>query len=1190
MQYHKRRWWCAALLVLCLFPINPAQRRVAPPPSAVPEPPSSEAALRATIDRLYAAYASKDLASLVALWSDKAPDLEAYKQAALRMFKSEHHLFSKPSISSVKVVGLRASLRVTIDRKTVEAQTKRESTERLIRNYAFVKERGRWKIWRESSATPDFAEALVAATPPERQRLLLSETELVSVALRRALVGEGNALYVEGQYQEALGVYRLAHTVAVQIKDREGIAVTLLNIGSAYFEQGSYERALENYQQALTLFEELKAGTDTAATLYAIALVYKEQGRTAQALELLQRALRQSEEVGDKAGMMRTLEVLGSVNYAQGERRLAAQLFEKSLALRAELEDGDEGLAGALVAVGNAYYEQGGYAQALDYYQKALTKFEEAEDEVSISSTLVNVGNVYYSQGNYRSALESYQKSLALAERAGDQKGYAYILLRIGDVFRSQNNYGLALQNYQKGMALNEELGNQPNIATAQGNLGIVYAALADYAQALERYQVSLAISERLGNRAEVARQFSNIGSAQYGMGRYEAALVSFQKSLTIREALNDRVGVARTLGQIGATHYAQGNLAQALDVYQKSLAGKEEVGNKARIVGALLDLAQVFIAQHNYPQALSLSERAAALATSLDSPELLWYAQYRIGEAHRLLKHSEQSRASFEEAIKTLETMRSQVAWDHQSFSQDMSAPYLALVGLLLSENRTSEAFAYAERASALSLLGVVRGGGATVSKGLSTQEIERERKLTDELISLGSQINIEKQRKEPDEALLSNLSARQRQTQADLEAFLLKLYSAHPELKVQRGEVRPATSEEGFALLPETTSALLRYVVAEDQTYLFILTKEQERREGARVAAGTEAEKKENLAASLEGTLKVYRLDITRRELAARAAAFRQQLAQPNGQFQPAARELYNSLLLPAAAQLEGKGSLIIVPDAPLWDVPFEALQRTENRYLLEDYVISYAPSITALRELSKLSSGSSAPKRRASSPTLLALGSPALNKAELERIKLADTTEGLAPAPEAVKEVTAIGQLYGTAQSKIYTGAEATEERVKTESQGFGAVHIAAWGVLDDASPLYSFAALAPGRSAQVREDGLLELRELMSLSLQADVVVWSGMRMARRRAGEGVSALTWATFVAGTPANMVSRWPVRSPATTALMLEFHRHLRSVAQVSRVPGAKARARQQAALKLIRSSEYRHPFYWAGFMVIGW
>jgi CHAT domain-containing protein len=30
-------------------------------------------------------------------------------------------------------------------------------------------------------------------------------------------------------------------------------------------------------------------------------------------------------------------------------------------------------------------------------------------------------------------------------------------------------------------------------------------------------------------------------------------------------------------------------------------------------------------------------------------------------------------------------------------------------------------------------------------------------------------------------------------------------------------------------------------------------------------------------------------------------------------------------------------------------------------------------------------------------------------------------------------------------------------------------------------------------------------------------------------------------------------------------------------------------ARALQQAAIKLLRSNEYSHPFYWAGFVVVG-
>ena len=98
------------------------------------------------------------------------------------------------------------------------------------------------------------------------------------------------------------------------------------------------------------------------------------------------------------------------------------------------------------------------------------------------------------------------------------------------------------------------------------------------------------------------------------------------------------------------------------------------------------------------------------------------------------------------------------------------------------------------------------------------------------------------------------------------------------------------------------------------------------------------------------------------------------------------------------------------------------------------------------------------------------------------------------------------------------------------------------------------------------------------------MHADLAVLSACETGRGRpgAGEGVIGLSWAFFVAGCPTTVVSQWKVESASTTELMLAFHRNLRS-------GRSKALALQAAALKLLRESRYRHPFYWAGFVVVG-
>ena len=144
----------------------------------------------------------------------------------------------------------------------------------------------------------------------------------------------------------------------------------------------------------------------------------------------------------------------------------------------------------------------------------------------------------------------------------------------------------------------------------------------------------------------------------------------------------------------------------------------------------------------------------------------------------------------------------------------------------------------------------------------------------------------------------------------------------------------------------------------------------------------------------------------------------------------------------------------------------------------------------------------------------------------------------------------------------------------------------MHLATHGILNDAAPMYSQIVLSQSDEG---EDGLLEAWEIMKLNLNADLVVLSACESGRGRvgAGEGVIGLTWALFVAGSPTSVVSQWKVESTSTSQLMVEFHRNLQSKTRKSRL--SKAEAWQRAALKMLRTKNFRHPFYWAGFILVG-
>lgn len=245
----------------------------------------------------------------------------------------------------------------------------------------------------------------------------------------------------------------------------------------------------------------------------------------------------------------------------------------------------------------------------------------------------------------------------------------------------------------------------------------------------------------------------------------------------------------------------------------------------------------------------------------------------------------------------------------------------------------------------------------------------------------------------------------------------------------------------------------------------------------------------------------------------------------------------------------------------------------------YVIYDRVLTYAPSVSALR----LMTATKQKRHHRAATRLLAFGNPAWDGASTPAQAGALRADTFTSLPHAEDEVKRLGHLYGGAHSLVRIGAEAAEARFKEEAARADVLHLATHGVLNDVSPLYSYLLLASTTEGD-RNDGLLEARELLRLDLRASLAVLSACDTARGRvaAGEGVVGFSWALFLAGVPTVVVSQWQVDSASTSELMVEFHRRRRA-------GQSEARAMQGAVRKLRENPAYRHPFFWAPFIVVG-
>jgi CHAT domain-containing protein/ketosteroid isomerase-like protein len=893
-------------------------------------------------------------------------------------------------------------------------------------------------------------------------------------------------------------------------------------------------------------------------SLISLGRSFTETNKYNDAQVAFQLARTLAEQLRDTPRLIMALSATGNLNQARGDLSTALDIHQQALRL-GEAGSDESLLAGLENNVCSIHARLANYEQATQHCDRSLALAESSGNKTAKAAALNTLGIIARQRGNYERALESYGKALALEEELGNKRNVARLLNNLGVAYNAMGNTSAALQHYARSLPIAEEIGNKFGVASTLSNMSMIYRELGNYKLALEHSQRSFEISEAIGDKSTLSFALEELGKLHAQAGEYSQALECYRKSLELVEQTGEKVEIAIRLLSVGNGYRNLGNDSQAVEYYQRGLSLAESVGIPFTAVAIRFKLAQLYTQQGRTAEAFELAERSVTQARQIGAHKDFWQALLISGIALRALKRPEEARKRFEEAINVIEAARNQlVAGEREqaSYFENRFDPYAQMVTLLAEQSQASEAFGYAERAKARVLLDVLQAGRVDINKAMSEREREQEFKLKTDLNSLSAQLRRASQTAGSEPARLEDLKSKLSKSRMAYETFQTQLYASHPELRIKRGQAQPVALEQAGELLTDERTALVEYVVAHDRILLFVLTPPPQKGPGKPV-------------------VRLYQLGISQKELVDRVERFNQQIAGNDIEYAELSGQLFNLLLTPAMNRLRGKNRIIIVPDDILWEVPFQALRSPEGRFLIQNAAISYAPSLTVLREITKSS-------RSKPASTLLAMGNPKITGQATSRSKNGLMSTSFEPLPDAERMVKGLAQLYGDKSSKVYVGADAREEVLKAEADKYRVLQLATHGVINNASPMYSHVVLAQG--GESKEDGLLEAWEIMQMDLKADLAVLSACETARGRigAGEGVIGLSWALFVAGCPTTVVSQWKVESSSTTELMLAFHHNLKLGLN-------KSEAMRQAAIKLMADKRYSHPFYWAGFIVVG-
>jgi tetratricopeptide (TPR) repeat protein len=786
---------------------------------------------------------------------------------------------------------------------------------------------------------------------------------------------------------------------------------------------------------------------------------------------------------------------------------------------------------------GSYYLNRGRLDLALEDLTNAYQLFQGSTSNAPDFARCVGLMSLtYLAAGKYKLAEDNAQVALQLRRSFYGEQHEA--------VAASYNDLGLvytptdtdkALEYYETALESYKRLhgATHTKIAIASTNIGILYRELELYGDAINNFETALAIWKAAypaghPNQAFVER---NLGQTYFVMGNTGTALQYFQQALEqYRRFYGDKhPEISSTLNQIGAARLDEKQYEQALQEFQSAI-----VSNIANFNDTRIEINPPIDDYYNGNVLLySLRLKAQGLE-DLHFGKTLNMSQLKLSQTTLFLCDSlidDIRHHSTDEADKiSLGALAGEVYEDGVRVS-------IALSEITPKPRPFREAaFYFAEKSKSAVLQESIADTQAKSFAGIPSSLVDEEKNLKSSIALLTQKLS-QKPSSDEEKYLRESLVG----LKHEYVNFTRKLESDYPDYYNLKFNVAAPTVPELQSKLNDE-QALVSYFIAArgNRLYQFVITKRSFHSSHI------------TLPTDFERSTRGFNNGIFFR-------------AFPT--YQRSGESLFKVLRPRTSKRVH---ELIIIPAGRLGTLPFEALPvnaRKANdfsdvKYLIERYAISYEFSTGLIAQKQK--------DQQKATPAIFLCAPITFPGGQLPAL------------PGTEKEVNDIQNLF-SGSSKVLLNQDANEAIIKSKTiSEYNFLHFATHGIVDETDPQNSRIFL----NQSAGEDGDLFASEIYNLSLNADLAVLSACQtgLGKYSEGEGVIGLSRALVYAGARNLIVSFWSVADESTAKLMTTFYSDL-----VREGHNNFRHSLQAAKVSMIRGSEFKEPYYWAPFILIG-
>jgi CHAT domain-containing protein/tetratricopeptide (TPR) repeat protein len=890
----------------------------------------------------------------------------------------------------------------------------------------------------------------------------------------------------------------------------------------------------------------------------------RRMDRDAEAIEYLDAAGKEFLAIGDEVGWARTR--IGRVGACLQLNRTSEALRDATAAREVFVRYNKFLRAGQIdVNAAITHFELGQYEQALHLYDRAIETYQREGEGVDlhIARARGNKALALAALGRFREAVALHELARAtFAQHTGQEIAVAREELNIAQISAAQGHYSQALLLYSRSR---EIFRSQAMDFQAAEVAQQICESLLRLNRAQEAYELAEETASYFrksqGHRSSLAHTLMYQAEACMLKGDLHDAASRLEEARDILEEIGFVALASRVRLQQAELYFVDGQLDASLREARAAADAFAEQEALPFLARAALLQARILANRGDTATAEELCHQALDIAQGQGLLELTYRCYYLLGQIAEHHADLDAAAGYYDRAIKGIEDVQSLLVLDERSnYLEDKGGIYQHAMILALRRQNIESALVYVEKAKSRVLGDYLRNN---IDIRLRAADKDSEAILEDltrlrEEQAWYSSIVYESEneagfgdttmlriRALPSGKARQEMRNRERSIEQLLEQMQLRL--AGDLASRSRSHWTDSIVTTLWQKIDRSTLMLEYYLTGRD-LYIFQIT-----RYGVDVQVVADAVPK------LERLLSLWRVNL---DLAAQASGAQDRALAFSGLQENSLgllQRLYNLLIQPVEAALQGCSHLTIVPYGMLHYLPFHCLF-DGVQFIIERMNVSYLPSAALYdlcRERGKRVKSKHIPLRNSLVMGLSDHGRLAFARQEAESIA------HLLNAPCAINEA-------------------ATSVLLREAGASSPIVHIAAHGMFRLDAPNFSHIRLADRRLSTIEVFNL----DLSSCSL----VTLSACETGRAVVGgvDEVIGLGRGFLYAGAASLLPTLWKVDDASSAELMEMFYQAL-----LSSFPKAAALAgAQRVFLARARTSvrPYRvHPYFWAGFHLIG-